>query len=69
MHDHRDSLFYVENKYTLPVDLSIPRIPCFNVDPPTCTLQSGVKSSLVATFLPSTVGKIKTFINITLING
>lgn len=34
VYDHRDSLFYIENRHTIPVDIKIPRIPGFNVDPP-----------------------------------
>ncbi|KAL4497051.1 hypothetical protein ABPG72_002207 [Tetrahymena utriculariae] len=68
-HDHREAMFLVENKHNqMPVDIKIPRIPSFSVDPIGATINPGVKSSFIATFQPSTVGKYKTNIYITLIN-
>lgn len=69
VHDHKESPFIVENLYTLPIDVKVPRIPGFFVEPPSLTVQPGTKASFVATFQPTTVGKFKTAINVTLIGG
>lgn len=43
VNDHKESLFYIENIHNTPLDVSIPRIPGFSVDPPSSNLHPGVK--------------------------
>jgi hypothetical protein len=68
VNDHREIVFYIENKHkSLPIDIVIPRTPLFKVTPQNIKLEPYMNSSFIASFMPNNVGRYNKNLEITLL--